>query len=146
VSVARMLEKAPPGMRYSLEPPELAYVLAGAPVPWQRARTGRGRHFTDPRMAAAQHSHRWMAHVVLSMAVRAGLDWDDGDRAARYELEVIAFCTPSQRADADNLGKLVQDALQKILYPNDRQVSRVLCERHVDRDKPRTEVRIRRLA
>jgi Holliday junction resolvase RusA-like endonuclease len=144
VSVARAI-KPPEGMRFSASPPELAYVLLGPPVPWQRARSGKGRYFTDPRMAVAQHSHRWMATVVLRCAMRAGLSWDDEDRAARYELHVVAHVPPSSRGDSDNYGKLVADALQKILYPNDRQLVRVIGERVVTREKPRTEVRIRRI-
>jgi Holliday junction resolvase RusA-like endonuclease len=146
VSVASAI-KPPEGMRFSASPPELAYVLLGPPVPWQRARSNRrtGAHFTDPRMKLAQNEHRWMAAIVLRCAVRAGLDWDDEDRDARYELEVIAHCAPTSRGDSDNYGKLVADALQRVLYPNDRQLVRVIGERRVTRELPRTSVRIRRL-
>jgi Holliday junction resolvase RusA-like endonuclease len=133
---------------WSVEPAELRYTLLGPPVPWQRAKTTRaGRRYTDPRMQHAQHAHRWLAIAAKQRAVRAGVEWDCEDREARYELEVVAFCLPSQRGDADNYAKLVADAAQGgVLYPNDRQVTEVIGRRRIDRGKPRTEVRIRRLA
>ncbi len=115
---------------------ELRYTLEGRPVPWQRAKSTGKRRYTDPAMKAAQASHRWLA---LAARPRGWLDTGD------FVIEVVAYVHPMQRADSDNLGKLVKDALQRVAYRHDGLVSRDAFERRVDRERPRTEVVVRRL-
>jgi Holliday junction resolvase RusA-like endonuclease len=143
--VSVLAEKTPAGMRYTFDPPELVYVLAGPPVPWKRTQTNGRQRFTDPRARAAQHSHRWLAGIVLRCAVRAGLDWDDEDTSAEYEIEVTAYCATRTRGDWDNLAKIVGDSIQGVVFPNDKQITDGIGRVRYDREKPRTEVRIRRL-
>lgn len=115
----------------------LRYVLEGKPVPWQRARARCGQRFTDKRMREAKEAHQWKA-----LQIRPRSWSQDGV----FALDLAVYVHPSSRGDVDNLAKLPMDALQGIAYRNDRQVAKVSVERHVDRDRPRTEVTLWRLS
>jgi Holliday junction resolvase RusA-like endonuclease len=119
---------------------EIRYTLLGKPYAWKRTSdmhlaNGRRVHATPAEMRHAQAAHRWHA---LSVRPRGWVE------TGAFEIEVIAYEHPSQRGDSDNYGKLVKDALQKVIYRNDRSVVRDVFERRVDRDRPRTEVVVRR--
>lgn len=47
--------------------------------------------------------------------------------------------------DLDNRNKVLLDALQKVVYNNDRQVAELHSYRHLDPKKPRVEVEIREI-
>jgi Holliday junction resolvase RusA-like endonuclease len=116
---------------------ELRYTLEGRPTSWKRTNTWQGRRITGRDMKRAQDAHRWAATAARPKAW--ALD-------AEMALEVSAYMPNARSApDADNVLKLVADALQGIAYANDRQLVRVVCERHIDRENPRTEVVVRRL-
>lgn len=120
---------------------ELAYVLPGRPQSWKRT-GGKGRvKFTDPEMRRFKRIHMLAAQAAASK-VRWVVDED-----AEYELEVLAFMKDRRSLpDWDNLGKLISDAIEGVAYANDRQVSDGVVRRRIDRERPRTEVRVRRRA
>ncbi|UJR81471.1 RusA family crossover junction endodeoxyribonuclease [Sandaracinus amylolyticus] len=115
---------------------ELRYTLPGRPVTWKRARSKGSQRWTDPAMRAAQHAH---ALLVQSLVARMRT-WP---LEAHYTLEVVAYCAPVQRGDADNYAKLVADALQGVAYTNDRRLVDVRGRREIDAASPRTEVVLR---
>ena len=47
---------------------------------------------------------------------------------------------PSKRGDAHNSEKLIFDALQDIVYKNDRQIVAHVCLSFVDKERPRMEI------
>lgn len=122
---------------------ELRYILPGRPTSWKRT-TGKGRaRFTDPAMRAAKASHALRALAARQAWVLARRrPWP---MAGEFEIEVLAFM-PDRRGlpDWDNLGKLISDAIEGIVYENDRQVSDGIVRRRIDAARPRTEVVIRR--
>lgn len=121
----------------SLEAPaELRYTLPGRPTTWKRARSKGAQRWTDHGMRRAQHAHGCLARTLVARMRTWPLD-------AHYALEVVAYCDPTQRGDADNYAKLVADALQGIAYVNDRRLVDVRGRREIDRANPRTEVVVR---
>jgi Holliday junction resolvase RusA-like endonuclease len=63
----------------------------------------------------------------------------------RIVLEIQPFFT--RDSDAGAVGKLVQDALQKIAYVNDREVAVLVdWKGGVDKERPRTEVHVSELS
>ena len=119
---------------------EIRYVLGGRPCPWQRARASGPARYTPQRMRAAQSAHRLAASVAITRL--PGRSWP---LAGAFAVDVEVYEHPSQRGDVDNLGKLVLDALQGVAYVTDRSVVEVHFRRRVDRERPRTEVVVRRL-
>lgn len=68
----------------------------------------------------------------------------DWPMTGAYELMVTAYM-PDRKwlPDVDNVGKLVQDALQGVAYDNDRDVTRLIVERHILPSDPKTYVCVR---
>ena len=89
--------------------------VPGHPVTWKRPRDGaHGGRFSDPGQKAHQEVVAWHATKHL-----------DPYRAHRLDDQFVAqfeFCTNTTIADVDNMTKLVLDALEGIVWKNDRQV------------------------
>lgn len=110
----------------------LTYTVPGDPVAWARARLSGTRHFTAP----AQREYK---AVVASLARRAMAGRPPA--ADAVALRVVACFTPpaswsrAKRAQAlagelrpkvkpdwDNLGKIVSDAMNGVVYLDDAQI------------------------
>ncbi len=83
----------------------------GVPVPLQRSRTGRGRHYLPKRSVAYRETVQaeWMA------AGRPSLGDASFSMSAR-------FYGANPRADLDNLVKAILDALNGLAFDDDRQL------------------------
>lgn len=49
---------------------------------------------------------------------------------------------PDKRGDLSNRIKVAEDALNGHVYADDKQVKRILAERHIDKQNPRIELRV----
>ena len=89
------------------------FTIPGNPRPKERPRLGKGRTFTPAGTILAEAA-------VLNAFRTAYPDW----QPVEHKLELTAtFYRDSKRVvDADNLGKLVQDALNGHAYKDDSQV------------------------
>lgn len=86
--------------------------------------TKAGREFKD-----AVRSH------ALAAKLRQG--WPPPERVREVALTITTFNT---RHDADSAVKLTADALQGVIYPNDRVVSRITAQKGSDAGKARVEI------
>ena len=114
-----------------------AFVIPGSPIPWKAPFSGRRGTFSDPKMKA------YKEHVSMSvwaqMAERKILGtWPTA--AKRYVMTVRAYFKTKRFADITNIRKNVEDALQGILYENDRSVDHGPGERFHDPVNPRLEL------
>jgi Holliday junction resolvase RusA-like endonuclease len=117
---------------------ELHYVVEGRPVSWQRLTIVNGRPFRSVEQRAAKRAHQYAA-------IKAGGGRGEVDPVGVYAVEVTAYYPDRNQGDADRLLGIPLDALQGLVYANDRQVTEVSCRRRVDRERPRMEVAVRRL-
>jgi Holliday junction resolvase RusA-like endonuclease len=104
----------------------------------------RGRMIQDERTRVGKADHAAAAHAVLmaDSSAAMGPRIDDG---GRWAVHVAAYYPNAVQGDADRVLTLVLDALQGIAYATDRQVKRASVEVAIDRDDPRTEVRVWRI-
>lgn len=58
----------------------------------------------------------------------------------------IDLYRPQKSGDLDNFGKILRDALQGILYVNDKQIVEIHDRRFDDKAKPRAEIRVIQLS
>lgn len=91
----------------------LRFVVPGPPVAWKRAASRGRRRYTDPRSAAYAKRVQWAALQALR-----GVTWP-GDQ--RYRLTVDIH-RDTRRADWDNGGKGISDALSGLLWDDDSQI------------------------
>lgn len=118
-------------------PLRISFVVPGPPVPWQRAGTTRsGRHYTPER----SKEHRAAIQKFAMVAAYRQPEWNAG--ATSYKLTLRFFLPDSRARDWDNLGKQVSDALNKLLYEDDRRIDEVSISKRIDRARPRTEVEL----
>lgn len=119
------------------DPAMTAYTLIihGAPVGWQRTRTNHAqrRHFNDPKTEAAE------AVVVIAWIEAGSPRFDEGPltlslvavmerpaghfkRDGTLSASGLRSSYPTKKPDADNLVKLVCDALNTRGYRDDAQI------------------------
>lgn len=115
----------------------LNLTLPGRPVPWSRAGQMGKRHFTPKR--ARDEMDRWRFYagrawdgkpliegpVVLnaSFVFEIPKSWPKWKKKAAAQGKIHMTARP----DIDNLGKLVKDALNSIVYEDDRLIVENHC-------------------
>lgn len=112
---------------------ELEMNLDGPYLPGKdRARHGNGRVYTTPRNRAVQKriSDEWALRFGTDMAdyageVHAKVEWQN--QCPKTVKEGLPDLT---RPDADNVGKLVLDALNGVAFKDDKQVTKETFEKH----------------
>jgi crossover junction endodeoxyribonuclease RusA len=89
----------------------LQLVVLGVPVPLQRSRTQRGRHYLPARSTA----YRELVQAEWMAAGRPSLGGAPFAMSAR-------FYGANARGDLDNLVKAILDALNGLAFADDRQL------------------------
>lgn len=105
----------------------IEFTVPGDVVPWARARTGNGVHFTP----AKQRSYGTTVREVCETAMHGAPPLE-----GPIELKLLAiYLRPKsapkrkpplwkdKKPDADNIVKLVKDALRKLAYRDDAQIA-----------------------
>jgi crossover junction endodeoxyribonuclease RusA len=93
--------------------------VAGQPVAWQRAGSKGSHRYTPPRLR--DHERLIADHVALT--------WRRPPLRCPVRLTLYFFMHGRTSADVDNLAKTVLDALNGVLYEDDRQVERLVVNR-----------------
>jgi crossover junction endodeoxyribonuclease RusA len=113
------------------------FTIPGNPRPKERPRHGRGFTYTPPGTIIAELS-------VLTAFNDAYPDWQPVD--CKVELTATFYRDSKRAVDADNLAKLVQDALNKHAFADDSQVFDLHSHKwFTTKDRARTEVVISRV-
>lgn len=136
------LDKRGPAPAYavpSATPDAVTWVTPGSPLSVNRVyrlalRNGRRIMFFSQQGKA--YKVAVAAHALQALGL---VRWD---RTRRYSVELLAYFQ-SDRADADNIAKPALDALQGVLFDNDRQVESVTCAKALDRLAPRLVATVR---
>ena len=72
--------------------------------------------------------------------------WPVADASSKFTVEIDVYFPDERPRDVDNVAKSVLDGLNRNVWKDDRQVTRLVVNRHVNRAMPRTEVTIERIA
>jgi Holliday junction resolvase RusA-like endonuclease len=119
----------------------LRFTVPGPPVPKQRARQGRGGHWYTPPETRGYE----LAVSACGTVARIRSRWPKADPVGRFDVMIHVFLPDERARDVDNIAKSILDALNRNVWRDDRQVARLVVNRHVDRATPRTEVTIARV-
>lgn len=114
----------------------ITFTVDGPPQVWKRA----GRRTIGGRVTTfTEAGHNRMRQRVAWGALEVRPKWWPLSR--RYALAVRVYMPSREHeGDFDNYEKLVADALQGILWADDRQIDFGICAKAVDAEDPRTEV------
>ena len=108
--------------------------IPGSPVPKERARKGGYNWYTPDKTVTAEDN--------IVAYVRQTIPGLQVDEESIFGLELAFHLKPYQGRslppDIDNLLKLVLDALNTVVYQDDRQVLEVKMRKHLNSDNPRT--------
>jgi crossover junction endodeoxyribonuclease RusA len=115
---------------------DVSFTVPGPVVPWQRAASVGARRFTPAKQRQYQQLVRMHA-----LAARPRGPWLPS-KSSRYRVDVEAYLPDERRRDLDNVAKTILDALNGVLYLDDSQVTVLMVATHVDRERPRVEVRV----
>lgn len=118
----------------------LHFVIPGPPVA-----TGRPRAFVSKSGHASTYmpdaSRKYQETCrVHAMAAAMKARWKPVSAPCAIELKVYRR---ERRGDIENIQKGVQDAMNRVVYVDDRQVVEAHVWLHLDRERPRVEVTVR---
>jgi Holliday junction resolvase RusA-like endonuclease len=109
----------------------LDLTILGEPVPKARVHWKGRRAYTSTKVL----------HAEMDIEMQARLKVKNPARGAIL-LDVDFFMGNARKVDWDNLAKLVCDALNGIAWHDDSQIVLAMAGKHVDRERPRTELRV----
>lgn len=133
------------------EPPrELRFVVQGEPVPAQMATLlpGGGVSTKGEKNVRAR-SYRDRVRLFAMAEINRARWHAQSDDA--FAVELHAFVGDARVVDCDNLAKNVLDGLKSVrgracIFPDDRQVVELHVTKAIDRERPRLEILVRRIA
>lgn len=96
----------------------LTFTVPGRAVPKERPRVGPTGGWTPARTRAWEQTIAWRARAAHKGGPLEGL----------LEVGIVVRLRGAGGGDVDNYAKAVLDALQPIVYRNDRQVRRLVAE------------------
>lgn len=113
----------------------IAFTVPGEAVPWARAGSNRGHRYTPKKQANFMGAIRLFASQAMAnqplftgpveLSIRATYlipaSWPAKRRGAA--------CWKASKPDADNLGKIVADALNALAYADDAQVASLIVQK-----------------
>ena len=115
------------------------FTIPGAPVPKERARRGANGHWYTPEKTR-------VAEEKVVVCVKQAMPGLQVDEASTFRLDLVFYLPPypGRRLppDIDNLLKLILDALNNLVYRDDRQVLEVNMRKKLNSDDPRTVVAV----
>lgn len=126
--------------REAAGPTWIEFSVPGEPRPAQPAvLVARGRVRTEAVAKAWRETVR-----IYAMAAVGRARWAS-TRDSHYHLSLWAYLGDARVVDVDNLAKCALDGLKGVLFPDDRQVVRLLVEKVIDRGDPRLVIEVLRL-
>lgn len=127
----------------------MLFVVPGPPVPKARPRVTRFGHTYTPQKTVNQENKIREAFLLekwestdepLALRIRAFMPIPTNLSKSKRKL----IFWHSKRPDADNIAKLVMDALNGLAYKDDGQIAKLKIEKFYS-ENPRTEIEIERL-
>lgn len=112
--------------------PIVSVIVRGSPVSKGRPRFGSGRTYTPQSTIDAEQAIQW--------AIKQKYPGLLMNEESSYAVYLYFYTKTARRVDLDNLVKLVLDAMNKMVFKDDSQVTEITA-RLIRKDKnPRTEI------
>ena len=113
----------------------VSFMLLGEPVSKERPRVGRGRKAYTPQKT--QNAEKLLAWACRRARPIPALH----EPGYKYLVLMGFYLAGSNAKDIDNMQKTVLDALNRIVWDDDKNVAEVIAVRHHDKtQKPLTKI------
>lgn len=112
----------------------VSLTIDGEPVPKARPRFGAGRRVYTPTKTKK-------AEAAIGRQIKSVLRDTEPDGASDFGVEIVFHCALAG-TDLDNLTKLALDACNKLVWRDDRQVTRLAASLIRKSKEPRTVLKI----
>lgn len=130
--------------------------LLGAPVAWARARLGKQNvHYTPTPQRNCAAALRIAAHNAMQgrkpftgpivMSLRAEFPIPTSWPKREQQAALLQKILPSKRPDLSNIAKLIEDALNTVVYRDDALIVRYDTLEKIYSDEPKIVVTIREI-
>lgn len=129
----------------NLGSPDLVFVVDGAPIGKMRPRAsarGKGRPVIYTPKETVEYEARVRAAADAALAEKIRESGEPWSQVGEWFVLVEAWSATAATPDADNVFKSATDAMQGLVFENDRTVGGAFPPVRVDRLRPRTEVRV----
>lgn len=129
-------------------------VIPGQPVPKERPRATRRGHIYTPKKTkdyeelvkqiykAKYRNAIFEKNVPLSMDIIAYFGIPKSDSKAKKKKKSNGEILPTIKADADNICKIIMDALNGVAYMDDKQITDIHVLKRYSDNTPRVDVMI----
>lgn len=111
-------------MNTATRPATIAFTVLGRPVGKERARVVNGRAYTPERT----RDYERMVGTYAALTLR-----DQPMLTGDISLSIRVYVSGGTFADVDNYAKSISDAIQGVLFENDKQVSELHVTRYACR-------------
>jgi len=119
--------------------PGLQIKVSGHPIPKQSFKasthTGKITGYTPERVKA------WQNQVAMA-AIQAMFDSELDMYQDELQAEIVFLLPDKKRRDLDNLSKAVLDAMNGIVYKDDKQIQKLMLSKVISKDNPGVIIRI----
>lgn len=126
---------------------KVKFIIEGEPVGKGRPRHGKSRIYTPAKTKAVENNIAYFYKVnvkhYFEEYVKMNLDLfykiPKSDSKKKREMKLNNELRPNKKPDADNVIKLVADALNEVAYKDDTQIIEIVCRKFYS-DIPRMEI------
>lgn len=118
---------------------KLVFTVNGPPIGKQRPRwsSKTGAMYTPDKSARYEKLIRQAAYIAVKTYAQEHGVWPVD---AEYSITLDVFHRDRRWPDVDNVLKSVLDGLNTVAYLDDKQVSKLVASRNMDKRRPRVEV------
>jgi len=117
----------------------ISFTVPGQPVSKSRPRISPNGGMYNPTETTD-------AEELIQAYYRQAAPGAQVDEEGYWQVDCIFWTANKAKRDLDNLAKLVLDALSGLIWKDDCRVWALNLSRQIDKDQPRTEIRIERQA
>ena len=127
------------------EAQQITFAVPGNPKPKERPRFVKGYAYTATATKFYEKTVQISAMKELAQwrSENSGRHWTG---IGRFSLSCFLFFSDKRNRDIDNCVKAISDALNGMLYDDDRQIDELYAYRDYDNRSPRAVITVRRLS
>lgn len=120
---------------------EISFTSPGNPLPKQSYRHSGNGGYTPARIKSWQECVQ--IHAINARNLHTKELPDDVFESSEFEVHIQFYRKDKRRVDLDNMSKAILDALNNVMWDDDKQVTKLTLEKFYDKENPRAYIRVK---